>query len=146
MAVGSTINLFLPAIAQGLFRNPISGQIAGFLIITLPVNLYFILFESSTWQATWGKRRLGLRVTRKDGTRLTLLRASSRTLLKFIPWELAHTCIWQISFAKEAEKPIFTMGFVLVWILVGANIVSLWTSPTHQTLYDRIAGAYVVKG
>jgi uncharacterized RDD family membrane protein YckC len=110
------------------------------------VSLCFILFESSSWQATWGKRRLGVRVTSTDGTRLTILRAVSRTLLKFIPWELAHACIWQISFAQEAAKPMITMGFVLVWVLVGANIVSLWVSSTHQTLYDWFAGTYVVKG
>jgi len=145
VAAGAAVNLFLPLISHGLFGNPLSGQITGFLIITLPVSLYFILFESSAWQATWGKRRLGLRVTHTDGTRLTILRAGSRTLLKFIPWELAHTCIWQISFAQEAAKPMITMGFAVVWILVGANIVSLWISPTHQALYDLIARTYVVK-
>ena len=145
VAAGSIINAFFPIIAHGLFGNPFSGQITGFLIVTFPVSLYFILFESSDWQATWGKRRLGLRVTRTDGTRLTVLRAGSRTLLKFIPWELAHTCIWQISFAQEAAKPMITMGFALVWILVGANIVSLMISSTHQTLYDWLAGTFVVK-
>ena len=145
VAAGSILNAFFPIIANELFGNPYSGQMTGFLIITLPVSLYFILFESSGWQATWGKRRLGLRVTRTDGTRLTVLRAGSRTLLKFIPWELAHTCIWQINFAQDAAKPLITMGFALVWILVGANIVSLWISSKHQTLYDRLAGTYVVK-
>ena len=145
VAVGSIVNALFPIIAYELFGNPLSGQITGFLIITLPVSLYFLLFESSTWQATWGKRRLGLRVTRTDGTRLTVLRAGSRTLLKFIPWELAHTCIWQINFTQDAAKPLITMGFALVWILVGANIVSLWISSKHQTLYDRLAGTYVVK-
>jgi len=33
---------------------------------------------------------------------------------------------------------------VLVWLLVGANVVSLVMSKTHQTLYDRVAGTYVV--
>ena len=146
VAAGSILNALFPIIQRELFGNPLSGQITGFLIVTFPISLYFILFESSGWQATWGKRRLGLRVTRTDGTRLTVLRAGSRTLLKFIPWELAHTCIWQISFAQEAAKPMITMGFAVVWILVGANVVSLWISPTHQTLYDWLSGTYVVKG
>ena len=72
VAVGSIVNALFPIIAYELFGNPLSGQITGFLIITLPVSLYFLLFESSTWQATWGKRRLGLRVARTDGTRLTV--------------------------------------------------------------------------
>ena len=146
VAAGSIVNAIFPIIAHELFGNPFSGQITGFLIVTFPISLYFILFESSAWQATWGKRRLGLRVTHTDGTRLTILRASSRTFLKFIPWELAHTCIWQISFAQEAAKPMISMGFALVWILVEVNIVCLWISSTHQTLYDYLAGTYVVKG
>ena len=105
VAAGSIVNALFPLIEHALFGNPLSGQITAFLIITLPVSLYLILFESSAWQATWGKRSLDLRVTRTDGTRLTILRTGSRTLLKFIPWELAHTCIWQISFAhKELQN------------------------------------------
>lgn len=144
VAVGIVVNTFFPTIAHELFANPLSGQITGFLIITLPISLYFILFESSAWQATWGKRKKGLQVTRTDGTRLTILRAGSRTLLKFIPWELAHTCIWQISFTRQEPPQIIIVGFVLVWILVGANVVSLWISPTHQTLYDWLTSTYVV--
>lgn len=146
LVVGASLlgNLYFPSMLQKLFANPISGQISGFLIITLPVSLYFILLESSTWQATWGKRRKKIKVVRTDGMQLTILRASGRTLLKFIPWELAHTCIWQINFAPEESSPLITAGFILVWILVGANIISLMMSKTHQTLYDRVSGTYVV--
>jgi uncharacterized RDD family membrane protein YckC len=114
------------------------------LLITLPVTLYFALGESSTWQATWGKRRQRLTVIGLTGARLSRTQALVRTVLKFIPWELAHTCIWQIRFAPSDSSPLITAGFVLVWILVGANLVSLLRSRSHQTLYDRLAGTYVV--
>jgi len=80
----------------------------------------------------------------KTGGRLSKSRAFVRTILKFVPWELAHTCIWQFSFATEEPSPLITVGFILVWIIVGANVVSLLRSPSHQTLYDRLAGTYVV--
>ncbi len=144
VALSSVVNAFFPSVARGLFANPLSGQITGFCLVTLPVSLYFALLESSTWRATWGKRRKGLQVIRSDGARLSVSRAISRTVLKFIPWELAHTCIWQISFAPQEPSPLITAGFALVWILVGANVVSLLTSQTHQTLYDRLAGTFVV--
>lgn len=144
VALGVVLNTFFPATANKLFSNPLSGQLTGFLLLTLPVSLYFVLFESSAQQATWGKRKRGLQVTRTDGSRLSFLRSGSRTLLKFIPWELAHTCIWQISFAQQEPSPLITLGFVLVWILIGANILSLWISPANQTLYDRLAGTHVV--
>lgn len=40
--------------------------------------LYFALFESSVWQATPGKRALGLVVTDRDGARLGFGRALGR--------------------------------------------------------------------
>jgi len=146
VVVGLIVNRFFPTFTSSLFGNPLFGQTTGFLLITLPVSLYYILFEASAWQATWGKQRKGLKVTRTDGTRLTLPRSIGRTLLKFIPWELTHTCIWQIRFAQQPPSPLITMGFVLVWILIGANLVSLWISPIHQSLYDRLVETYVVKG
>ncbi len=63
IVLGTVLNTSFSSVAHGLFSNPLLGQIIGFLMITLPVSLYFILFESSRWQATWGKRKKGLQVT-----------------------------------------------------------------------------------
>jgi len=50
-----------------------------FLVITLVGTwLYWSLTESSTWQATLGKKALGLYVTDLEGRRLTFGRASGR--------------------------------------------------------------------
>ena len=144
VALGSALNALAPEVARQVFSNPIAGQGVGFLLVTVPVSLYFILLESSTWQATWGKRRMHLRVIRDDGTRMSRARAISRTALKFIPWELAHTCIWQISVAPQEPSPLITAGFAAVWLLVGANALSLVVRRTRQTLYDHIAGTLVV--
>jgi len=46
--------------------------------------LYFALMESSPWQATLGKKLLGLYVTDLQGQRLTLGRATGRTLAKYL--------------------------------------------------------------
>ena len=146
IASSFAVNLVFPNIVPMFFDNPVSSQIAGLFMITLPVTFYFALLELSLWQATWGKRRQHLKVILTNGDRLTRTRAIGRTLLKFIPWELAHTCIWQISFSRQEPSPAIIAGFVLVWILVGANIVQLWISPANQTLYDRLAKTYVVKG
>jgi uncharacterized RDD family membrane protein YckC len=144
IALSLAANAAFPNLMQSLFGHPVSGQLTGFFAVTLPISLYFALLESSSWQATWGKRRQRLKVIGTNGERLSRVRALSRTALKFIPWELAHTCIWQVRFASPEASPLITVGFILVWIMVGANVVSLWISPTHQTLYDRIAGTYVV--
>jgi len=85
-------------------------------------------------------------VTDVAGRRLSILRSIGRTMLKFVPWELAHACIWQVTFARDSSSAIYILGFAIVWLLVGANVVSLLVSPTRQTLYDRVAGTVVVRG
>ncbi len=45
----------------GLWTSPLSGQLTAFLMLTLPVVLYFALLEGSRRGATLGKRMLGLR-------------------------------------------------------------------------------------
>jgi uncharacterized RDD family membrane protein YckC len=138
------VNWIFPDILGTLFGNPSSGQMTGFLVVTLPVTMYFALLESSSWQATWGKRRKNLRVVSRNNDRLSRMHAFGRTLLKFIPWELSHACIWQIRFSAGDPSPAVVLGFALVWILIALNIASLLVSPTRQTLYDRLAGSYVV--
>ncbi len=131
---------------QVLFANPTSSEISAFLLLVLPVILYFALFESSSWQATWGKRKIGLRVTNAQGARLSLARSLVRSLIKFLPWELTHACIWRIPgwpFNPQTPSPIISAGLILVWIIVGAYVISLLMSKKHQTLYDWIAGSYV---
>jgi uncharacterized RDD family membrane protein YckC len=138
-SAGLVAGLAFPNVPRQLFGNPVSAQITGFLAVTLPVTLYFALSESSQRQATWGKQRQRLKVVRTDGRPLSRASALARTLLKFVPWELAHTCIWQVRFAPQEPSPLATAGFILVWILVAANTLSLVLTRSHQTLYDRLA-------
>lgn len=144
LGIGAIVKIASPAVSNTLFANPISGQIIGFFVVTLPVTLYFASLESSARQATWGKRKRGLRVIRSNGAKLSKTRALGRTLLKFIPWELAHTCIWQVSFAGQESSPLIYVGFASVWVLVGVNIISLLLSKSHQTLYDQLTDSFVV--
>jgi uncharacterized RDD family membrane protein YckC len=132
---------------QAMFANPNISEFSAFLLLVLPVILYFALLESSSWQATWGKRKVGLGVIGMHGARLSLPRSFVRTLLKFAPWELTHACLWRIPgwpLAPTTPSPIITVGLVLVWILVGAYVVSMFLNKKHQALYDWIAGSYVV--
>ena len=135
--------LAAPGLVNALFGNPFTGELTGFLLITLPVTLYFALNEASPRQATWGKRKLGLRVMRLDEQRLSRGRSLWRTALKFVPWELAHACIWQVSFSAGQPSVLIGAGFALVWLLVGANVVRLLLSRTHQTLYDWLSASVV---
>lgn len=145
IGIGIAIQSIFPDWIQTLFGDPISGQISGFFVITLPVTLYFALFESSPHQATWGKRWQGIMVTGKNGTKLSAVRSFGRTALKFVPWELSHTCIWQIQYGSNEHIPIITSGFVLVWLLVGLYALTLVMSSKRQTLYDSLTNTVVIR-
>lgn len=141
--VGATFHARAPELAARVFGGPLVGQAMGFALVTLPVLLYFALSEASTRRATWGKRRMRLEVTDASGHRLGTGRSIARTAVKFVPWELAHTCVWQIRFAEDPASPVYTWGFVGVWILVAANLLSIGVDPLARGWHDRIAGSCV---
>jgi uncharacterized RDD family membrane protein YckC len=53
-------------------------------VVIVVTWLYFALMESSSWQATLGKRLMGLYVTDIEGHRLSLARATARTFAKYL--------------------------------------------------------------
>jgi uncharacterized RDD family membrane protein YckC len=137
----------LRQVLQGLFANPNSSEISAFLLLVLPAILYFALYESSSWQATWGKRKIGLRVINAQGETLSFGRSLVRSLIKFLPWELAHACLWRIPgwpFNPQTPPVIITAGLILVWVIAGVYLISLLLSKKRQTIYDMIAGSFVV--
>jgi len=129
-----------------LFAWPIAKDAIAFLTLILPVTLYFALQESSPHQATWGKRKVGLHVVNADGDRLTRRQALVRSLVKLLPWQIAHTCIYKMGglLPVPAEPSLIVLaGFVLVYVLVGIYIASALISKKHRTPYDWVAGSFV---
>ncbi len=131
-----------------LVATPASMNAVAFVTLVLPVTLYFALQEGSARQGTWGKRKVGLRVTATGGGQLPAGRALLRSTIKFLPWQIAHTCLfgvpgWPLA---PAQPPGWVIaGFGFVWVLVIAYIATLGLSPSHRTLYDRLAGSEVRK-
>jgi uncharacterized RDD family membrane protein YckC len=142
--IGLLINSLFSA-ASWLFSDRVRAQLSGFLLITLPVTLYFALSESSAQRATWGKKRLGLQVTDYNGGKLGFWRSLARTILKFIPWEISHTLIWAVAFSTVKNPVWLTYGIILVYALIGLNILCLVFTRKQQTMYDLIAKTYVIK-
>lgn len=97
--------------------NPFAGVgIGGMLLFMVAAILYFVLLESSRWQATLGKRALGLIVTDEAGNRIGCGRAFGRYLSKIL------------------SGLILYIGYLMI----------LWT-PKKQGLHDQIAGTLVIK-
>ena len=72
------------------------AELLGFVFLVLPVGIYLYLGEASERQATVGKRLLSLRVVdAATGGRLAKPRVLVRTIVKLLPWEVAHFFVWQ---------------------------------------------------
>jgi uncharacterized RDD family membrane protein YckC len=139
-----TLILWLVRAPEWLFINRVQSQVAGILVLTIPVTLYFAISESSAKQATWGKSRQALTVADKNGNRIQFRMAFARVVLKFAPWEIAHTLIWEISYFPGTNPILINTGFALVYGLIGLNLASLLMTKNYQTIYDLITGTYII--
>ena len=70
-----------------------------------------------------------------------------RSIIKFLPWQLAYTSIYHVPgwpLAPEDLTQLSSAGLMLVWVLVEVYIVSALVSRAYRTPCDWISGAYVV--
>lgn len=131
--------------------GPVGTQFIFFLLLTLPVGLYLYFTESGHTHATIGKRLVGLTVVANGGAP-SKSQIAIRTIIKLLPWELAHTFVWQLQYV------FYTEGFSANppdWILFGLNAaVALAASYIAMVafrrdgrgLHDLTAGTQVVAG
>ena len=101
-----------------------SAMLVPGIIIGIIGFAYYLLFESSKWQATPGKLALGIRVTDSDGGAIGMRRSVVRNAVRLLN-------ITQIPF-------IGLIPFV-------SYIVTAWT-PRKQGLHDMLAKALVLNG
>ncbi|MGA7624186.1 MAG: RDD family protein [Candidatus Acidiferrales bacterium] len=96
---------------------PMFGIFMRIFAIRLILNwLYYALLESSSWQATLGKKALGLEVTDLEGNRISFGRASGRF------------------FAKIISGLILLIGYIMAGF-----------TEKKQALHDMIAGTLVIR-
>lgn len=120
------------------------AQVVVAALLTVPVTVALAGWESRRG-ATPGKRLLGLRVSTAAGERPGFGRALARSTLKVaLPWELAHTAVWNMAAWPGGGGTGLDIGLlVAAYALVGAWLYSLIARP-GRTYYDRLAGTNVV--
>lgn len=128
------------------FRSGIQTELYTLLTVSLPAWLYFTLSEGSQQGATLGKRLLRLQVveagTRESpGTGRTLI----RTIVKLLPWEIAHISNNLPTPLMFETTPEFRIGFVFVGLLSGIYMVMIGFDRKKRGLHDRLAGTLVVR-
>jgi uncharacterized RDD family membrane protein YckC len=89
---------------------------------------YGAVLESSKWQATVGKRLMGLRVYNAQGSRLRLTQAAGRNLLKDGP-------LLVFGMIPGGQLPV--LGLLVV------HVVVMHCSPAYQAIHDRAAHSWV---
>ena len=145
-SIGILASPIAPAFTSAL-REPTAAELVGFLALTAPVVLYFALLEASAWQATLGKRALGIIIAGPAGARLTVWPAVAREGVRFLPWELSHALVWRLALspARNSFPAWAAVGFAVVYVLMFVYLVTLFFGSQDRTLYDRLAGSWVVR-
>ena len=122
-------------------RSPWALDVQAFLTLVLPVILTFAYLEGSGRQATLGKGRVHLVVTDADGRPPGFRRALVRSALKFLPWQLAHTAVFQL--AAGSTSLAFVALSIGAQLLVSASVLVMAMDARHRALHDWVAGTRV---
>jgi uncharacterized RDD family membrane protein YckC len=89
----------------------LAGGIFG-LVITW---LYFAICESSAWQATLGKKLLGLKVTDEAGNRISFARANGRYWAKILSGLILLIGFIMVAFTEKKQGLHDKLAETLVW-------------------------------
>jgi uncharacterized RDD family membrane protein YckC len=138
--------LFISPLVRPLFlQSAFLAELTGFLLLTLPLVLYFVICEASPWSATLGKRLLKLQVVKTKGLKkISFIQSVKRSILKFAPWELAHFAIWNVFIFQSPLNTLGIVALIVCYLLVITYGVGLLLKQ-HRPLYDRFAGTVVIR-
>lgn len=123
------------------------SQLLGFTTLTLPIGLYFFLAESGHYSASFGKRIAKLEVVTGSGNTPSKKQIALRTATKLLPWEFAHTFVWQIVYYSRNgdTPPLWVMaGLILANILPMIYIGTVIIRKDHRGPHDLVANTLVV--
>lgn len=138
--------VLLPGV-QDFFTGPVGiAQLTGFLLVTLPISLYFAVADSKLFNGTFGKKKTGIQVVDAQGKPIGFPRSLLRIILKFLPWELSHFLVYRLMHLGEGEFPLYLMLIGgLIYILMFAYILTVIFSKEKRSLYDRLSGTKVIR-
>lgn len=125
--------------------HPFKAQTISFITLTIPTFLYFYLSEISNKKASIGKRVMKLFVE-SDTLESRKNSVLKRNILKFLPWEIAHTGIHWMNY-YGFENPNIP---VWIWIIIITSeviaviyLVSIFYYKGSKSVYDSLSKTIV---
>lgn len=147
LALLAFVNLLVFPSLQTFFAGSlVVAQVTGFLMVTLPISLYFILSDSTLFGQSFGKKKANIRVVDQHGKSVSVLRLTMRTILKFLPWELSHYLVYRLVYLEEGLVPVpYTLMGILIYALMFLYIGTALFTKKKQSIYDLLTRTFVVR-
>lgn len=123
--------------------DPYLADAVAFATLVAPSAITFALFESSRWQATPGKRRMGLVVVDAGSQRISHSRALSRSAVKFLPWQMGHTAVFHLVAGSTAVGWILLS--VAAQLIVAVSVVAMAWRRDHRAFHDMVVRTRVIR-
>ncbi|MBC7888310.1 MAG: RDD family protein [Ferruginibacter sp.] len=144
---GVTLFVFFLLKIKPAHISPVTGEMIGFLSLTVPVVLYFSILENGKYLGTIGKRKMGLCVVSNKMSKPGFGQILFRNIIKFLPWELAHFFIYRLFYFDSVNKPV--PGWVLAGLIIAQVIalVYLFCMLIHrnkQGIYELLSQTRVI--
>jgi uncharacterized RDD family membrane protein YckC len=140
------VNIFIFPSLQSWFNSSLYiAQFAGFLMVTLPISLYFIICDSVIGKQSYGKRKVGIKVVTNQGDSPSVILSIVRVGLKFLPWELSHFLVYRLASIGDTGVPlVYTSIGAIIYILMFAYILTAIFTSKKQSIYDLITKTQVI--
>lgn len=113
-----------------------------FMVVSVPLWVYYTLTQSSTHQATWVMRWFNLQTISLNGALVTKTQALLRSVVMLLPFELNHTALFGT--IPDPAGYLTIALITLTWVLIGGNFAAILFTEKQQTLHDWIAGTTIV--
>ena len=130
------LRIAFPAASSGVEYSAFSGS----LLLKI---VYAAFLHASSWQATIGKKALGMKVVDYSGERIPFGRAVGREIVLFLPLFILAIGVGVGVAVPASHIVTFIVLFVVFLPVIGVTMVG-WTK-RKQGLHDRIVETLVVR-
>jgi uncharacterized RDD family membrane protein YckC len=128
--------------------DTLTAELTGFLTLTLPVILYFSFTEAGRHAGSVGKRKFNLKVVSVKNGKAGIFQTLLRNAVKFLPWELAHLFIYQLSYFSriDIEPPRWILyGLISAQTAAIVYLLFILIRKDHRSVYELISSTKVIK-